>query len=71
MGIPALRKQFTIVLVDAAFQAETNICFTFKIETFGRALFFSKLLITFEPYSYDTLLSMILLRFDRKEKQFD
>ena len=47
VDIPDFRKQFTIVCLDSASQAETNICIPYSNEIFGRVFFFSRLWIIF------------------------
>ena len=48
LDIPAFWKQFTIVSGVSASQAETNICIPWRIEIFGRVLFFSRLPMTLQ-----------------------
>ena len=48
VDIPDFWKQFTIVCVNSASQAKTNICIPYSNEIFGRVFFFSTLWIIFQ-----------------------
>ena len=62
--IPVLRKQFTIVSVNTAFQEETNIYIALKSKLLAGHCFSLNFWWSFKQYCYNTLLSVILLRLD-------